>query len=178
MLPVEPESLDVSCESHGILQELECKVIPPVQAMSAGSATLISKSCVLACERPFKPGTLSVTVKFFRLATIPALPVHDEISKQRFYECRVGLTSYIQIARIWSSTISIDLMNRNGHSRSSFDLSHGTAGESIFCFFSDIDISCQFCTTTEVYDVGCDLGITNDSRVLLTWRDSCAITCN
>lgn len=66
-------------------------------------------------------------------------------------------------------------MNSNGHDSASRDLSHAFGSQLVLCLLADIDVAGDFCTSTRVHDVLCDLRVTNDGRVLLAWRDSCAV---
>ena len=68
-------------------------------------------------------------------------------------------------------------MNSNLQLRSSLHLGNGLRCESVFCVLSNIDVSRQLGPSTFVYNIGRDLGISDDRRVLLARADGRAISC-
>lgn len=90
----------------------------------------------------------------------------------------VALTSHINIANIWTSSIRVHLMNGNRHQCASLDFGNSSRSQGILGVLPNIDISCQFCPTTLVDDVRSNLGISNDGGVLLARTDTRAVSCN
>lgn len=70
------------------------------------------------------------------------------------------------------------LVDSDGHERASLNGGDGTSRECVLCVLPNIDIASQLCSPTFVDNVCRDLGISDNSCVLLARTDSCTITCN
>lgn len=86
--------------------------------------------------------------------------------------------SLIEVTGVGSRTIGVDLMKGDSHCCSGLDLCDGSSCQSVFGIFSHINVTTQFCSATLVDNVGRYLGISNDGSVLLTRRDTRAVSCN
>lgn len=81
-----------------------------------------------------------------------------------------------EIALERTSTISIDLVDGDGHTCTSLDLSDSSSGNGIFGVLTDVDVTSQLCTATLIDNVGVNLGITDNGGVLLAGANGCAIS--
>lgn len=55
------------------------------------------------------------------------------------------------------------------------DLGHGVSSKGILCVLADVDVAGQLGSATLVDDVGLDLGVSDQSRVLLAGVDGRAV---
>lgn len=79
--------------------------------------------------------------------------------------------------RVRAGTISVDLVDRDGHLPTGRDLGNSIGGEGVLGVLPNVDVSAKLGTSTLVYDVGGDLGITNDGGILLAGADARAVPC-
>lgn len=77
--------------------------------------------------------------------------------------------------RVWAGTISVDLVDRDGHLSTGRDLGNSIGGKGVLGVLSNVDVSAKLGTSTLVYDVRGDLGITDDGGILLAGADARAV---
>lgn len=83
-----------------------------------------------------------------------------------------------QVARVRSSAILVDLVNRDGQSGTDRDLSDIVCSNGSLDAAEDVDVAIQLRTATDAGGVGADLRITDDGRVLLAGANERAVPCN
>lgn len=76
-----------------------------------------------------------------------------------------------------TGTISVDLVDRDGHLSTGRDLGDSIGGEGVLGVLPNVDVSAKLGTSTLVHDVRGDLGITDDGGILLAGADGCAVPC-
>lgn len=151
-------------------------VEPPVHVMFVGMVTVMLKSCANACDKPFTPGTLLVTDRLVK--DTPALPdYHESIPTRITTEAQgLWLTSLVEVTKIGTSSICVDLVDGHCNCCSSLDLGDGASGKHVLGVLADIDVTRQFSSSTFIHDVGCDFRISDDGCVLLARVDRGAIS--
>lgn len=93
-------------------------------------------------------------------------------------ELDTGVAGHVNVANIGASTIGVDLVEGDCDFAPSLDLRHGLRGQGILSVFPNVNVSLELCASTRVDDIGFDLGISNDGRVLLARVDADAISSN
>lgn len=68
-------------------------------------------------------------------------------------------------------------MDRDSHLSTGRDLGNSIGGEGVLGVLPNVDVSAKLSTSTLVYDVRGDLGITDDGGVLLAGADAGAVPC-
>lgn len=76
---------------------------------------------------------------------------------------------------VGAGAVSVDLVDRDGHLPTGRDLGDGIGGEGVLGVLPNVDVSAKLGAPTLVYDVGGDLGVTDDGGVLLAGADACAV---
>lgn len=67
-------------------------------------------------------------------------------------------------------------MDGHSHHTASRDLGHTFGSQLVLSLLADINVASNLCASTRVHDVLCDLGVTNNGRILLARRDGSAVT--
>lgn len=76
-----------------------------------------------------------------------------------------------------AGTVSVDLVDRDSHLSTGRDLGNSIGGEGVLGVLPNVDVSAKLSTSTLVYDVRGDLGITDDGGILLAGADARAVPC-
>lgn len=88
-----------------------------------------------------------------------------------------SVTGRVHVASVRTGAVSVDLVDGHGHGSVSLDLCDGSCGQSVLGILADIDVAANFCPSTLVGNVGGDLGITNQGRILLARANAGAVSC-
>jgi hypothetical protein len=92
--------------------------------------------------------------------------------------CELGgsVAGLIEITLVGSGTIGVDLVDGDSHDSACLDRSHTASGQLVLGLLADIDVAGDLGASTGVHDVLRDLGVTDDSGILLARRDGGAVT--
>lgn len=134
-------------------------------------------------------------VKVLSLGLRETVYTRDVVGDSQVLRNDTGVSSLVEIARVWTSTIGVDLswsvvfhgyiqsewtylMNGNDKLSTALDLCDCAGSQGILGVLTHIDVTGQFCSTTLVDNVCIDFGITDDGGILLARADTGAVTCD
>ena len=87
----------------------------------------------------------------------------------------VGIAALIKITDVRASTVCVDLVDGHSNLTTSSDLGNSAGRESILCVLTNVDVTGQLGSAALVDDIGFNLGVANQGRVLLARVDGCAV---
>lgn len=88
-----------------------------------------------------------------------------------------GVTGRVHIAGIRTGAVGVDLVDGHGHGSVGLDLCDGSCGQSVLGVLANVDVAADFCPSTLVGNVGGDLSVTDQGRILLARANAGAVSC-
>lgn len=90
----------------------------------------------------------------------------------------VGIAALVEITDIWASTIRVDLVDGHSNLTASSDLRNSASRESILRVLANVDVTGQLGSAALVDNIGLNLGVADQGRILLARVDGCAVAGN
>lgn len=91
--------------------------------------------------------------------------------------CELGgsVAGLVEITLVGPGTVSVDLMDGDGHDSACLDRSDAASGQLVFSLLADIDVAVDLGASARVDNVLRNLRVADDGRVLLARRDGGAV---